>query len=95
MPNVNANSDGDFEFNLGNFESDWNAENALLCFCHATDFPRLPGGGFVIQALLPAAQHAAHFLEIGYERAIGLMVEHFLLPPELQEEFKRSFFPVA
>lgn len=32
VPNVNANSDGDFNFNLGNFENVWNDNNALLCF---------------------------------------------------------------
>jgi hypothetical protein len=40
VPNVNANSDGDFKFNLGNFENDWNAENCLLCFCDSLDFSR-------------------------------------------------------
>jgi hypothetical protein len=38
VPNVNANSDGDFKFNLGNFENDWNAENVLLCFCDSYYF---------------------------------------------------------
>lgn len=33
VPNVNANTDGDFKFNLGNFENDWNGDNCLLCFC--------------------------------------------------------------
>ena len=34
VPNVNANSDGDFNFNLGNFENVWNQNNAFLCFCN-------------------------------------------------------------
>ncbi len=33
VPGVRAFSDGDFEFDLGRFEGDWNAEGALLCFC--------------------------------------------------------------
>jgi len=40
VPNVNANSDGDFNFNLGNFENAWNDNNALLCFCNSNDFSR-------------------------------------------------------
>ena len=38
VPNVNANSDGDFKFNLGNFENDWDADNVLLCFCDSYCF---------------------------------------------------------
>ena len=38
VPNVNANSDGDFNFNLGNFENPWNDDNVLLCFCNLNDF---------------------------------------------------------
>jgi hypothetical protein len=38
VPNVNRNSDGDFKFNLGNFENDWNDDNCLLCFCDSNDF---------------------------------------------------------
>jgi hypothetical protein len=33
VPNVNANTDGDFKFNLGNFGNDWNSDNCVLCFC--------------------------------------------------------------
>ena len=40
VPNVNANSDGDFKFNLGNFEKVWNDDNTLLCFCDRDDFSR-------------------------------------------------------
>ncbi len=40
VPNVNANSDGDFNFNLGNFENVWNDDNAFLCFCNSYDFSR-------------------------------------------------------
>lgn len=38
IPNVNANSDGDFDWNLGNFENDWNDNNCLLCFCYSFAF---------------------------------------------------------
>lgn len=37
VPNVNRNSDGDWKFNLGNFENDWNDDNCLICFCHSFD----------------------------------------------------------
>ncbi len=37
VPNLNRNSDGDWNFNLGNFEKDWNDDNCLLCFCHLFD----------------------------------------------------------
>ena len=33
VPYVHANSGGDFKFDLGNFENDWNDDNFLLCFC--------------------------------------------------------------
>lgn len=33
VPNVGCYSDGDFEFNLGKFESDWRDGSCLLCFC--------------------------------------------------------------
>jgi hypothetical protein len=34
VPNLNHNSDGDWNFNLDNFENDWNEDNCFLCFCH-------------------------------------------------------------
>jgi hypothetical protein len=33
VPNVNRNSDGDYKFNLGYFENDWNDDNVLVLFC--------------------------------------------------------------
>jgi len=33
VPYVGAYSDGDFEFNLGDFEDDWPADDCLVCFC--------------------------------------------------------------
>ncbi len=33
VPGMDANSDGDFRFNLGYFEEVWNDDNAFLCFC--------------------------------------------------------------
>ena len=41
VPSVNRNSDGDFKFNLGNFENDWNDDNCLLCFRYSSGFSRL------------------------------------------------------
>ena len=32
VPYLNADSDGDFHFNLGNFESAWSGNRAFLCF---------------------------------------------------------------
>lgn len=40
VPNVNANSSGDFNFNLGYFENDWNENNAFFSFCDLYDFSR-------------------------------------------------------
>ncbi len=36
VPCVGADSDGGFEFYLGYFESDWCADDCLLCFCDIT-----------------------------------------------------------
>jgi hypothetical protein len=33
VPCVDADSDGDFEFDLGRFELDWGDDSCLLCFC--------------------------------------------------------------
>ncbi len=33
VPHVDANSDGDFAFDLGHFEIDWHDGLCLLCFC--------------------------------------------------------------
>ena len=64
VPNVNANSDDDFKFNLGNFEKVWNDDNTLLCFCDGIRFlPLLSGGSFVFNAFLPSAKHAPHLIE--------------------------------
>jgi len=37
VPIVDALTDGDFEFVLGYFESDWNSGNILVCFCDSLD----------------------------------------------------------
>jgi hypothetical protein len=42
VPNVNCNSDGDFKFNLGNFENVWNDDNAFLCFCNLFEISSTP-----------------------------------------------------
>lgn len=36
VPGVLRYSDGDFEFDLGYFESDWDSGPCLLCFCDST-----------------------------------------------------------
>ena len=46
VPNVNANTDGDFKFNLGDFENDWNSDNCVLCFCDSWIFSRYFVGVF-------------------------------------------------
>jgi len=33
VPLVSADSDGNFDFDLGFFENDWNVDYCLLCFC--------------------------------------------------------------
>ncbi len=33
VPSMNLHSDGDWHFNLGFFESDWNGNDCLLCLC--------------------------------------------------------------
>lgn len=38
VPEVNANSNGDWNWNLGNFENVWNDNNAFLCFCNKFGF---------------------------------------------------------
>jgi hypothetical protein len=68
VPYVNANSDGDFEFNLGNFENDWNDDNCLLCFCHSLiSYPSLSKGGMslylFLDAFLPSAKHPSYFIQ--------------------------------
>lgn len=72
MPNVNANSDGDFNFNLGNFENDWDDENVLLVFRDVFDFSRhLRGGSFLMQALLPPAKHPANIVQQNNKRSVA------------------------
>ena len=34
VPNVNANLDGDFNWNLDNLENVWNDNNAFFSFCN-------------------------------------------------------------
>jgi len=38
VPNFNANSNGDFNWNLGNFENPWGVSDAVLCFRDRLDF---------------------------------------------------------
>ena len=67
VPNVNANTDGDFDFNLGNFENDWNDDNCLLAFCNwFVSLPMLCRESFVLQFFLgiffPSTEHASDFV---------------------------------
>ncbi len=87
---MNANSDGDFNFGLGNFENDWNDNNALLCFCDLSDFfSALARRSFVSEIFLPTAEHPAHFIEKEDKATVFFVVNDFVLPRYLQEEFKQ------
>ena len=88
VPNVDAHSDGDFKFNLGNFENEWNDNNSLLVFRYFNDFdrPLCAGGRFFIQALLPSAEHPTDLIEPENESAVAFVANHFLFPRELQEK---------
>lgn len=68
VPNVNRNSDGDWKFNLGYFENDWNDDNCLLCFCYSFFSPinLFIGGSFFLEVFLPSAEHAPDLVEIDY-----------------------------
>lgn len=83
VPNVNRNSDGDWNFNLDNFEGDWNDDNCVLCFCDSFAFPRSFLAGFFLQTFLPAAKHSAYFIKKEDERAIASIINSFLLPSYL------------
>lgn len=64
VPNVNRDSDGDWNFNLGNFENDWNDDRCLFCFRDTSDFlPLSIGGSFFLKAFLPAAKLASDLLK--------------------------------
>ena len=89
VPNVNRNSDGDFKFNLGNFENDWDSDNCLLCFCNSLIFLPLfiVSGSFFLKAFLPSSEHSSHFVQLEDELSVRSVVEHFMLPPDLEKEF--------
>ena len=73
VPNVNANSNGDWNWNLGNFENVWNDNNAFLCFCNLYHFFSLPvylaslsrlgGRSFICQIFLPTSKHTPNFIQ--------------------------------
>lgn len=91
VPNVNRNSDGDWKFNLGYFENDWNDDNCLLCFCYSFFSPinLFIGGSFFLQVFLPSAEHTPDLVEIEYQFTVGCMVKHFFFPSNLKEEFQK------
>ena len=92
VPNVNANSDGDFNFNLGSLENVWNANYAFFSFRDLNDFSRsllLAGGSFFCKIFLPAPKHAANLIKKKYEHAVVFMINDLLFPTYLQKEFKQ------
>ena len=86
VPNVNRNSDGDFKFNLGNFENDWNSDNCLLCFCDLADFSPPRAESFGIKVFLPPTEHTADFIKEEDECTITFIANNLLLPGYLQKE---------
>ena len=77
VPYVNRNSDGDFKFNLGNFENDWNDNNCLLCFCYSFVFqPQIEkiwgwifsffSLDFFLDIFFPATEHTTNFVKKKY-----------------------------
>lgn len=91
---MNANSDGDFNFNLGNFENAWNDNNALLCFCNLRDFfSALARRSFVSKAFLPTSKHTTDFVEKQNKFPVSFVVNYFMLPCQLQKKFKQVTFP--
>jgi hypothetical protein len=62
VPNVNANSEGDFNANLGNFEKVWNQNNAFFYFSDYQDPFLFTSGGFVFQTVFPTTEHTSYFV---------------------------------
>lgn len=51
--------------------------------------PSLSGGGsFVSKIFLPSPEHSADFVESKNEVAVAFVVNHFVFPTELEEEFE-------
>ena len=94
VPNVNRNSDGDWKFNLGYFENDWNDDNCLLCFCYSFFSPTtlFVGGSFFLQIFLPSAEHPSNLVEIKNQCTVYSMINSFLFPANLKKEFQKIVF---
>jgi hypothetical protein len=96
VPNVNRNSDGDFNFNLGYFENEWNADNCLLCFCYSFDFSRyLLAGVFSCRFFF----HPPSILPTSSRRMMSLPYvvwsSTLCSQPICRINFKRSALPIA
>ena len=79
VPYLNANSDGDFNFDLDNFENDWNDNNVLLCFCYSfVSSPPNKWGSFLLNLFLdiflPSSEHSSDFIEIENKSAVLFMI---------------------
>jgi len=89
VPNININNDGDFNFNLDNFENTWNENNIILCFSDSNDFSPFLAGSFVFETFLPTAKHAAYFVEQKNKLAVNFIIYDFVFPRYLQKKFKQ------
>lgn len=89
VPNVNRNSDGDWKFNLGYFENDWNDDNCLLCFCNSFFSPinLFIGGSFFLQIFLPTTEHASDLVEAENKVTVLYSVYYLMFPTNLEKEF--------
>lgn len=93
VPLVNANSDDDFNFDLDNFENDWNSDYVLLCFCNSfVSPPSFRWGSFFLQSLLniflPSSKHSSDFIEIENKNSVLFVIYDFVFPRYLKEKFK-------
>lgn len=90
VPNVNANSDGDFNFNLGNFENDWNSDNCLLCFCDSYYFSCYHlVGVFSCRFFFQPPEHSSDFIQLEYDVCVNSMIKSFMLPADLKKKLQQ------
>jgi len=83
VPDVYRDSGGDFEFDLGYFESDWYGDDCLLCFCDdstqaistsetKTSDPLMPAYRLATDKEIAEAQCAYEFSGISLDIAISV-----------------------
>ena len=96
VPYLYHNSDGDWNFNLGNFENDWNDDNCLLCFCNSFDFSHCFFVGvfscrsfFQPPSILPTSSRQSR--SFPYLPLSIVSCSH----PICSKNLKRSFLPIA